>query len=117
MEQRRKEQDYKDKKEKRRLVRVMRAKFKIKKKSKTIDFAKRIAEEYHGKVDFGWTYLEMVEWCERKKAVPTLARFRNFLKKRVEWDQLKQQETNNNDEEDEYRKQTRELFKQYGRHK
>ena len=88
MEQRRKEQDYKDKKEKRRLLRVFKAKFKIKDGSSSESFARRIIQNYYGKVDFGWEYYRMVEWCSeqtvKKKQNASLARFATWIKRKVE---------------------------------
>lgn len=115
MEQRRKEQDYKDKKEKRRLLRVFKSKFKIKDETSTEKFAKRIIDEFYGKVDFGWEYYRMISWAEENKKKASLSRFSNWVKKRAEWDEDKKESNNNG--KDIYREQTKRVLEQFGRHK
>lgn len=116
METRRKGQAYKDKKEQRRLVRVIKSKFKVKDAEvERINTIKRLVNDFYGQVDFGWSYYEMIEWCHEKDVIPNILRYRNFLRKRIEWD--KDKKDNNIDLDDEERKQTKELLKKYGRHK
>lgn len=106
-------QEFRDRKQKRRIVRRLCELFKVGENS--VPLIKKIVETGYGKVRFGDEYIEMLAWCDLNKQKPTHLRYNNWIKKRMQWDKEKRDNTKDtNFDLDKYeRDKTKRLLEQY----